>query len=81
MGNIMTCDAWGPHQRVAFARRNLPELRDVRRDEWRPAGHIGLVHTVFPHVSVAGNGGTRDDGQPAHRRARPRTGRARSRPT
>jgi phenylpropionate dioxygenase-like ring-hydroxylating dioxygenase large terminal subunit len=57
MGNIMTCDAWGPHQRVAFARRNLHELRDVDRDAWRPEHHIGLVHTVFPHVSVAGNGG------------------------
>lgn len=58
MGNIMTVDAWGPHQRVAFARRNLHELRDLARDEWNPAGHMGLVHTVFPHVSVAGNGGT-----------------------
>lgn len=58
MGNIMTCDAWGPHQRVAFARRNLHELRDIAREDWQAGGHIGLVHTVFPHVSVAGNGGT-----------------------
>ena len=58
MGNVMTCDAWGPHQRVAFARRNLGELRDVPRAEWKPAAHMGLVHTVFPHVSVAGNGGS-----------------------
>jgi phenylpropionate dioxygenase-like ring-hydroxylating dioxygenase large terminal subunit len=58
MGNIMTVDAWGPHQRVAFARRNLHELRDVPRGEWQAGGHMGLVHTVFPHVSVAGNGGT-----------------------
>jgi nitrite reductase/ring-hydroxylating ferredoxin subunit len=58
MGNIMTCDAWGPHQRVAFARRNLHELRDLPRDEWQPAAHMGLVHTVFPHVSIAGNGGS-----------------------
>ncbi len=58
MGNIMTVDAWGPHQRVAFARRNLHELRDVPRDEWKASNHMGLVHTVFPHVSVAGNGGT-----------------------
>jgi phenylpropionate dioxygenase-like ring-hydroxylating dioxygenase large terminal subunit len=58
MGNIMTCDAWGPHQRVAFARRNLHELRGIPREEWQPGGHMGLVHTVFPHVSVAGNGGT-----------------------
>jgi nitrite reductase/ring-hydroxylating ferredoxin subunit len=54
IGNVMTCDAWGPHQRVAFPRRNVTQLRDQPRSEWRPAGHIGLVHTVFPHVSVAG---------------------------
>ena len=58
MGNIMTVDAWGPHQRVGFARRNLHELRDIPRSKWQPAGHMGLVHTVFPHVSVAGNSGT-----------------------
>ena len=57
MGNLMTCDAWGPHQRVAFARRNLHELRDIAPDAWQPGRHISLVHTVFPHVSVAGNGG------------------------
>ncbi|WP_420452306.1 aromatic ring-hydroxylating oxygenase subunit alpha [Ilumatobacter sp.] len=57
MGNVMTWDAWGPHQRVAFARRVTPELRDIPSDEWQPAKHVGFVHTVFPHVSVAGNGG------------------------
>jgi phenylpropionate dioxygenase-like ring-hydroxylating dioxygenase large terminal subunit len=56
IGNVMTCDAWGPHQRVAFARRNTHELNDIDRAEWRPNRHIALVHTVFPHVSVAGNG-------------------------
>lgn len=58
IGNVMTCDAWGPHQRLAFARRNTAELRDIARDEWRPGRHIAMVHTVFPHVSVAGNGGS-----------------------
>ena len=56
LGNVMTCDAWGPHQRVAFARRNTAELKEVPESEWRPGRHIALVHTVFPHVSVAGNG-------------------------
>ena len=56
MGNLITCDAWGPHQRVAFARRNIVELRDAPRDEWEPARHLSLVHTVFPHLSIAGNG-------------------------
>jgi phenylpropionate dioxygenase-like ring-hydroxylating dioxygenase large terminal subunit len=57
MGNVMTWDAWGPHQRVAFARRCTHELRDVPTAEWTPAKHVGFVHTLFPHVSVAGNGG------------------------
>jgi phenylpropionate dioxygenase-like ring-hydroxylating dioxygenase large terminal subunit len=57
MGNVMTWDAWGPHQRVAFARRITPELRDIPPADWTPAKHVGFVHTVFPHVSVAGNGG------------------------
>jgi phenylpropionate dioxygenase-like ring-hydroxylating dioxygenase large terminal subunit len=57
MGNVMTWDAWGPHQRVAFARRVTSELRDIPESEWKPAKHVGFVHTVFPHVSVAGNGG------------------------
>jgi len=54
LGNVVTCDAWGPHQRVAFPRRNVTQLRDQPRSQWRSAVHIGLVHTVFPHVSVAG---------------------------
>jgi phenylpropionate dioxygenase-like ring-hydroxylating dioxygenase large terminal subunit len=57
MGNVMSWDAWGPHQRVAFARRVTPELREIPVDEWQPAKYVGFVHTVFPHVSVAGNGG------------------------
>jgi phenylpropionate dioxygenase-like ring-hydroxylating dioxygenase large terminal subunit len=57
MGNVMTWDAWGPHQRVAFARRVTPELREIPVDDWQPAKYVGFVHTVFPHVSVAGNGG------------------------
>jgi carnitine monooxygenase subunit len=56
LGNVMTCDAWGPHQRVAFARRNTADLRDVPEAEWEPGKHIAIVHTVFPHVSVAGTG-------------------------
>lgn len=57
MGNVMTWDAWGPHQRVAFARHITPDLRDIAPADWRPDKYVGFVHTVFPHVSVAGNGG------------------------
>lgn len=57
LGNVMTWDAWGPHQRVAFARHITSELREIPEADWKPAKHVGFVHTVFPHVSVAGNGG------------------------
>ena len=56
MGNVMTWDAWGPHQRVAFARRNTHKLRDIPPEDWRPHRHVAFVHTIFPHVSIAGNG-------------------------
>jgi phenylpropionate dioxygenase-like ring-hydroxylating dioxygenase large terminal subunit len=58
MGNVMTWDAWGPHQRVAFARHVTHDLRNIPEAKWEPRKHVGFVHTVFPHVSVAGNGGT-----------------------
>ncbi|MFK8023789.1 MAG: aromatic ring-hydroxylating dioxygenase subunit alpha [Ilumatobacter sp.] len=58
MGNVMTWDTWGPHQRVAFARHVTHELRDIPEADWQPRKHVGFVHTVFPHVSVAGNGGS-----------------------
>jgi nitrite reductase/ring-hydroxylating ferredoxin subunit len=58
MGNVMAADAWGPHQRLAFPKRSLAALRGVPEESWpQPAGGaIGVVHTVFPHVSVAGGG-------------------------
>src|SRR5947208_1813567 len=40
VGNVITCDAWGPHQRVAFARRNIVELQDIARPDWVPASHL-----------------------------------------
>lgn len=57
VGNVMAADAWGPHQRLAFPQRSLPELRGIPEEQWQPLGHMGVVHTVFPHVSVAGGPG------------------------
>ena len=54
MSNLMAVDAYGPHQRVMFAKHTLPTLRDVPEDEWVPTDHIGPVHTIFPCVSIAG---------------------------
>ncbi len=55
MSNLMAVDAFGPHQRVMFAKHTLPTLRDQAEQEWRPTDHIGPVHTIFPCLSLAGS--------------------------
>ena len=54
MSNLMAVDAYGPHQRIMFAKHTLPALRDQDEAEWRPTDHIGPVHTIFPCLSLAG---------------------------
>jgi nitrite reductase/ring-hydroxylating ferredoxin subunit len=54
MSNLMAVDAWGPHQRVVFAKHTLAQLRDQREDAWDPVEHIGPVYTLFPCVAIAG---------------------------
>lgn len=53
MSNVMTYDAWGPHQRVGFARQDIERLRDRPEGEWRDHDGVGLVCTLFPSVSLA----------------------------
>ena len=81
MSNLMAVDAYGPHQRVMFAKHTLPTLRDVPEDEWVPTDHIGPVHTIFPCLSLAG--AWRDTAlvSLAASRARRRTARAPRRPS
>jgi phenylpropionate dioxygenase-like ring-hydroxylating dioxygenase large terminal subunit len=54
MSNLMAVDAYGPHQRVVFAKHTLPQLRDQPEETWDPAAHIGPVYTLFPCVAIAG---------------------------
>jgi hypothetical protein len=54
MSNVMGVDAWGPHQRIVFARHSITKLRDLPESEWVPTDHIGPVYTIFPHLSIAG---------------------------
>src|SRR3954447_2178394 len=54
MSNLMAVDAYGPHQRVVFAKHTLPELRDQREEDWEPALYIGPVFTIFPCLAIAG---------------------------
>lgn len=53
MSNVMTYDAWGPHQRVGFARHGIERLREKPEAEWRDHDGLGLVCTLFPNVSLA----------------------------
>ncbi|MCH7790569.1 MAG: aromatic ring-hydroxylating dioxygenase subunit alpha, partial [Acidobacteria bacterium] len=57
LGSAMTVDAWGPHQRVAFPTRKLAKLTELPEGDFDAVDHIGLVHTIFPHVSIAGGHG------------------------
>ncbi len=54
MSNLMAVDAYGPHQRVVFAKHTLPALRDTPESEWVPADHVGPVYTLFPCMAIAG---------------------------
>jgi phenylpropionate dioxygenase-like ring-hydroxylating dioxygenase large terminal subunit len=54
IGNLMVVDAYGPHQRIVFARKSLRKLRGVPESEWDPAEHIRLIHSAFPNLSISG---------------------------
>ncbi len=54
IANLMTHDTWGPHQRIVFARKSLPELADLPETEWAADAHIRLIHSIFPNVSISG---------------------------
>lgn len=49
--NCMVFDAYGPHSRQGFPRRNLHELRAVPADEWDVHHHLTCVHQLFPNVA------------------------------
>jgi len=53
MNNIMTYDAYGPHQRVTFPTHRIAALRGKPQQEWETEEGIAVVRTVFPNVSFA----------------------------
>ena len=54
IGNLLVHDTFGPHQRLTFGRRNLPELESLPEPEWRSHDYIRIIHSVFPNLSVSG---------------------------
>jgi phenylpropionate dioxygenase-like ring-hydroxylating dioxygenase large terminal subunit len=53
--NRNTYDFYGPHVRVGFATRGLTEQRHLPPEEWSLPDAMGLVHFLFPNVSMAGS--------------------------
>jgi len=54
VGNLLVHDTWGPHQRMAFARKNISELNESESASWgSPEQYIRVVHSVFPNLSIS----------------------------
>jgi phenylpropionate dioxygenase-like ring-hydroxylating dioxygenase large terminal subunit len=53
MSNVMTYDAYGPHQRIGFARQGLDLYCQKPEEEWEPFDGVSVVCTLFPNVSIA----------------------------
>jgi nitrite reductase/ring-hydroxylating ferredoxin subunit len=53
IANLMAHDTYGPHQRIVFGRKSLPELDGVPEQDWS-GDHIRLIHSIFPNVSISG---------------------------
>ena len=53
MNNIMTYDAYGPHQRVTFPTHRIAGLPKKPQQEWETEEGIAVVRTIFPNVSFA----------------------------
>ena len=45
MSNVMTCDAWGPHQRVGFACHGIERLRNKPEEEWGDHDEGGILQS------------------------------------
>ena len=54
IGNLTLHDTYGPHQRIVFGRRSLPELLDQPPERWEPDAHIRRIHLGFPNLAVSG---------------------------
>ena len=54
IANLMAWDAYGPHQRIVFGRKSLPQLSGKPEAEWDAEAHIRLIHSAFPNLSISG---------------------------
>jgi phenylpropionate dioxygenase-like ring-hydroxylating dioxygenase large terminal subunit len=51
--NVMTFDAYGPHQRIGFPAHAITALEAKPKDEWETSTGLAVIRTLFPNVSFA----------------------------
>jgi phenylpropionate dioxygenase-like ring-hydroxylating dioxygenase large terminal subunit len=49
--NLMVFDAYGPHTRQGFPRRNVHDMAALPEDEWDVPRYITCVYQLFPNVA------------------------------
>lgn len=54
LSNMAAFDAWGPHQRNAFALRPIAEAVDAPQESWDPTTCVGAIYWLFPGLAIAG---------------------------
>jgi phenylpropionate dioxygenase-like ring-hydroxylating dioxygenase large terminal subunit len=55
VSNLLLHDAYGPHQRIVFARREIAEIADEPEERWvDPGQYIRQIHSGFPNLSISG---------------------------
>jgi nitrite reductase/ring-hydroxylating ferredoxin subunit len=54
LSNTAAWDAFGWHQRNAFALRPVADLGDTPREQWDPATLVGPIVWLFPGFAIAG---------------------------
>jgi carnitine monooxygenase subunit len=57
LNNRNTYDLFGPHARIGFATRRVPEIDETPEQDWYLPDYMSLVHFVFPNVSISGGHG------------------------
>jgi phenylpropionate dioxygenase-like ring-hydroxylating dioxygenase large terminal subunit len=55
LSNTAIFDGFGPHERIAFALRNLENHLDDPEDTWDPSANVGPIVWLFPGLAFAGS--------------------------
>ena len=55
LSNTAIFDGFGPHERVAFALRNIENHLDDPEETWDPSANVGPINWIFPGMAFAGS--------------------------